>query len=540
MRRLLIFATLLVALFIPIIAFAQEGAQTLTFRGYLDATVPFKDYPITLNAGQSVLITAEAQSGNLDTLVELYDPNGRIVASNDDRNGETLDSALGYTAVNGGTYTVRMTRYQGAESSGHYLLTIVIGDSSVLEPLDSLTRLQLSGPTLTRDTTHFRIHYTLEGEDAVDPVYLEAVVLTAEEVWGVQIDQMGWAPPPQDGVLGGDHRYDVYLVDIIGRGESALGYASPQSIVGDNPYTEAIETAAGTSYLAIENDFRDVDGGTPISLMRATFAHEFNHAIQFGYDVNDAHNWIYEATASWIETAVFVKDEDATGYVEYAYQYPELCFGTTSDPGDGQLQYGEWTFLQHLVDVFGPRAPIALWENIAKYEGFEALEVTLHDFNAELTYTVATYRLKNLAREYALAPEFNATVWLENTITGIGRWSYTGRGIQELGANYFAIDLPAGTYYAGLVNDGGVLDLWAIGVTDNKLEIFPLGRGGNFDTTSYRYVYLMVFNPVYDEDVEDCRYYDYDIDITTGKAPPHAPVGSFDARHFQPLRSSGF
>jgi hypothetical protein len=236
-----------------------------------------------------------------------------------------------------------------------------------------------------------------------------------------------------------------------------------------------------------------------------------------------------------METAATNKDEDATGYVSYTYEYPELCFGTESDPGEGQLMYGEWTFIQMLVDLYGDTVIRELWENIAKYEGFEALEHTLEPHNTDIPYTVASYRLKNLARDYDLAPEFNATVWLENTIADIGRWTFTGDGIQELGANYFRVDLPAGVYYAGLVNDGGALDLWAIGVTSEKLEAIPLGRGGNFDQSRYDTVYLMVFNPVYDEDVNDCTYANYDIDVTPAKGAPGDPVMSFPAHHYEPL-----
>src|SRR5690606_28323233 len=122
----------------------------------------------------------------------------------------------------------------------------------------------------------------------------------------------------------------------IGSGEGALGYSAPETIIGDNPLTREIESRAATSYIAIENDFADVNfenRQTPITLMRATVAHEFHHAIQFGYDADEPHHWVFEATATWMETATMAKDQDATGYVAYAYTYPELCFGTGSDPG---------------------------------------------------------------------------------------------------------------------------------------------------------------------------------------------------------------
>jgi len=39
---------------------------------------------------------------------------------------------------------------------------------------------------------------------------------------------------------------------------------------------------------------------TPLDNIKVTAAHEFNHAIQFGYDYWE-ETWLMEATATWIE-----------------------------------------------------------------------------------------------------------------------------------------------------------------------------------------------------------------------------------------------
>lgn len=535
-RSRFVAAILIAMLLITGSVLAQDQPSISTFSGYIDSQVPMKEYPLEMQPGQAVLVIAEATSGDLDTVIYLLDSEGAIVSSNDDRSSDSYDSALGYISEEGGRYTLQVTRYEGSETSGYYRVTIKIGDERVLDELNSLTRIQLSGTMRTADTPHFRIHYTFEGVDSVDQPFVDAVVVAVEEVWETTIEEMGWPAPPDDGLLGGDSRYDIYLMDLVGSGEGALGYTSPESIVGDNPNSnDVVETRAGSSYIAVENDFDNVDGGTPVSLMRATVVHEFHHAVQFGFDVNDPHNWYYEATASWMETVVFPKDEDATGYVAYAYEYPELCFGTENDPGEGQLMYGDWTFLQMLVDLYGDNAVVDLWTSLAKYDGFEALEQMLAAHSADIPTTLASYRLKNLARDYDLAPDFNAAVWLENAITDIGRWAYTGEGVQELGANYFSVSMSAGTYYAGLVNDGGRLNLWAVGVTSDKVEAIPLGRGGNFDTSKYDETYLMVFNPTYSEAINDCTYARYDIDVTPAKGVPGDAVFSFPTRYFEPL-----
>lgn len=529
-----------ILLLMAVVGVGLASAQDQTYSGFINSTGTSKSYDFELAAGESVLIAAEATSGDLDTYLTLYDPTGASVAENDDRDpGQILDSALGYTATQAGTYTITISRYEPGDSSGNFVLNITYGDQSILSGLDTLLRVELSGTELILDTEHFRIHYTFEGEDATNEVYVDAVGRTMEEVWRIQIERLGWPIPPADGARGGDDRYDVYLEDLMGNDDGIFGYASPEDDFGDNPNTPTVEEYATSSYLALENDFIEIDepGTTPISLMRTTAAHEFHHSIQFGFDLNDAHDWYYEATAVWMETITFYKEEDATGYVEYNYQYPEICFGTTADPGDGQSQYGDWLFMQSLADAHGMEVVPKLWANIGEYEGFEALEKTLERYGDDIPTALARYRVQNLVRDYQLAPDFHATVWLENTIDAPGRWTYTGEGIQELGANYFAFSMPSGTYQVSLSGDNGELQLWTVGIRGDEATEFSLGRGAVLSNEGFDHMYLMVFNPVYDESVNDCVYSDYTMEVRPGRsADPVAATRTWDATNFQPLR----
>lgn len=543
MRKLSVCLSFVLLLLLPFSAIAQdEGITVIEHRGSIDSSVYYKEYTVTLEAGQSILITAERLDGDLDTFIELYSPSNLRVAFNDDRNTMQgiYDSALGYTAIASGDYTIRMTRYdfEVGTSSGNFLLTIRIGDERVLEALDELiTRVELSGPVETVGTDNFLIHYTTVGEDAVTQEYLNEVIAVVEEVWEIEIVQMGWPAPPSDNGFGGDDRYDIYIRDLIGSGEGALGITSPESFVGDNPATpDLIEENASSSYIVIENDMDSVAGagrGTPISLMRATVGHEFHHAIQFGYDAAEPNGWYFEATATYMEVAAMGKDEDATGYVVTAYTYPEICFATSTDPEDGNLRYGEWTFMDYMVRELGPQSLLELWANIAKFDHLDALDNTLALYNVTTPEIVSRWRLANLARDYELAEDFNATVWIENTIDDMGRWTFTGLGIQELSANYYTVQLEPGVYYAGLVNDGGTMALWAAGVTGEQLDAFPLGRGGSFDTTGYDHFYLMAFNPVYDNTPDECEYRSYSIDVSPGKEGGFLPALSLNARYFE-------
>lgn len=484
-----------------------------------------------------MLIIARATSGDLDTVLTLQDANGEVVAENDDFNPDTLDSALAYTITENGAYKVILEVFEGA-SYGDYTLTVEVGDESLFKIIEDMSRVELSGAALIRETPHFRIHYTLEGADDTTEAYVDAIVKTVEEVWTIQIDDKGWPEPPADREEGGDDRYDIYVASLKKSDGYTLGYTQPGETIGDNPNTDGHEDYASDSYIVIENDFseeRDSDLD-PISLMHATLTHEFNHAIQFGYDYADAHSWYYEATATWIETVTLPDDQDATGYVSYNYDYPELCFGTLADPDDGMLQYGEWLFIQSLVDVHGENIVHDLWDAVADYEGFEVLEETLAHYEESIQQALTRYRLQNLVRDYALAPQFEATVWLENTIRDTGSWTFTGDGIQEFGANYFYFKRPPGFYDIHLMGDGGFLNLWAVGIRGDEAEAFDLRRGGTIDTHGYDYVYLMVFNPVYDDNVDDCSYQGYSLDVQPGSETAQPPIAlTFDATHFEPL-----
>lgn len=514
---------------------AQGSSQTHT--GTISNSQPSQFFPVSVSAGQGLLITAEATSGTLDTYLILTDPNGNVVAENDDRGADILDSALAAVAEVSGTYTIEVTRYPEGQSTGGFELVIETGDSSITNRISELiVRVTFTGPVQVIDTPNFRIHYTTTGADRVTGDFLSAVTKAVEEFYTIQIVELGWDPPPSDGFLGGNDKYDVYIIDLIGQDEGTLGYASPDSIIGDNPNSIEVEQSAAISHLVIDNDYIADGIDDSIALMRATVAHEYNHAIQFGYDSSESHGWMYEATAVWMETVAAGKDQDATGYVSYAYEYPELCFGTLSDPNSGSLQYGEWTFIQMLSDLFGRDSIPQYWRQISEEDGWASLETFLGERGWQLPDALAAYRLKNLARDYRLAPEFDATVWLEDTINGIGIRA-SGDGVQELGANYIRFDLPPGRYEISIADSAGDLMVWAAGVLrGEKVEAIPLGRNGIFDSTPYDQVYLMVFNPEYDNNMDDCVYQTYSLTVESSAGTPITPQWIFPATYFEMLR----
>ncbi|MCC6804714.1 MAG: hypothetical protein IT319_17660 [Anaerolineae bacterium] len=524
-------------IWIVLLFFAAAGIaqaqETQSYSGRLNSTTDTQSYKFLLKLDDAVVITTTVPDGDLDTVLRLYSPSGELVAENDDATLGTRESRIAYIAREDGIYRVNVERYDST-TSGRFELEITIGGDSILE-----YGIDMSGTRQSVDSDHFRFHFTRSGGDAATPAFVDSIVQAFEDAWRIEIDQMGWPAPPTDDVMGGNNLYDVYIMDSIGTGEDALGFTSPEVFVGDNPNTPGIEEYASTSFIAIDNDFDAVEFSrdqNEVTVMRATAFHELHHAIQFGFDGAEPHHWLAEATSTWMETVAGGTDQDATGYVATAFDYPELCLGTTAQ--NESIMYGEWTFMQFLTDEFGKDTVQQLWRSIADYEGFDALDNLLEGFGTTVPLEVARYRIKNLARDYKLAPLFNATVWLENSITAPGVWTYgeSGSGVQQLGANYFEFRAPRSVYDVELRSSNRRLELWAIGLQKSGLDAFALGRGGGINTNNYERMYLMVFNPAYDNNVNDCSYTDYQIAVMPGKGTTNPVDSVWNRTYFAPLK----
>jgi hypothetical protein len=499
------------------------AAQESIYTGTLDDTRTAFTLQIELTAGESLSVFALATSGTLDTLLTLIDSTGRVVISNDDRTVVDLNSAIGYTSAQGGSYTLSLSRASWRPTAGDYRLTITIGDRSVLSALATdASTIRLSGPTETRETDHFRILYTRSGEDGVDGAYLQIVESTLEWVWEQQVGRLGWPAP----ILPMASRIDVYLMDLIDEDSdfgSILGINHGDFATGDNPNTPDVIEAGSASTIRLDNDYAEyADEDHPLVWLRSTAAHEFHHSIQRGYDALEPMRWYMEATAEWIATLVVPEDDAAFERVEDNYRYAHICFGAFDLESMG-LMYGDWPFLAMLGLHYGKETPYRLWENIARYDGFEALERLAESLGTTLADMLAEYRLRNLLRDYPFAERFGrVSVWSSDTLERRGRLS--GYGMQELAANYITVDLPAGVYEVSVDPDGGRLGLWAVGIRDAVASIFRLGDSGVIDTRAHDELYLMVFNPDYDDNLSECSYATYTLHTQSVNGAVDLPV----------------
>ncbi|MCU0480131.1 MAG: DUF6055 domain-containing protein [Anaerolineae bacterium] len=509
-------------------ALAESGITE--YRGKIDEKTPTMRYPVKLEFGEGFIAIAEATSGDLDTQLFVYNAQDEILAHNDDRNREDYNSEVAFIANATDTYFLEITSYEA--TMGDYYLTVDIMPANQIQ---DNSRIGFSGMPTFYDTPNFRVHYTLGGADFVTEEYVKLVAQTMEEVYQLQVLGMGWKMPPSDSARGGDGRYDVYLIDLVNELDGGiLGFARPENF--ERARGNAIRNTSA-SFLALDNNY-ELEDENPIPLMRSTAAHEFHHAIQFGYDDNEPHFWYYEATATWMEAVTFPSAQDATRYVEYVFDYPEICFGAqqNADP-TGLLMYGTWMFMQSMADNYGYDSVRQLWENIALYDGWEPLIQTISAYDDNLIHAIARYHLQNIVRDYKYTPVFKEeTVWLDSTITALGLWSHAGAGVQELGANYIELALINGIYDISLENTNqNELQLWALGVSGDVADVYDLGKGGTIIIKNYDHVYLMVMNNHYDDDLSYCEYATYQIHVGVGTSQPLAPAYQQFAEFFIPL-----
>jgi hypothetical protein len=91
-------------------------------------------------------------------------------------------------------------------------------------------------------------------------------------------------------------------------------------------------------------------------------AHELNHSCQFAYDFADG-DFIYEATAVWMEDVVFDSVNDYEFFIPDFQSRPErtLSFATYTD----SYMYGGAVFVHYLADVYGgPVVARDMWEDL--------------------------------------------------------------------------------------------------------------------------------------------------------------------------------
>jgi hypothetical protein len=237
-----------------------------------------------------------------------------------------------------------------------------------------LSRPSLSGAkTYDSPSGYFKIHYATIGSDTVYqasvdtnpadgvPDYVNKCGQIFDSVLYFETVTLGYQSPPTDGTGGGDSRYDVYLMAL----SNVFGYTQPEQ---PSPYPSY------TSYIVLDNDYIGFGYPNVLDPLRVTAAHEFFHAIQFGYDIEefDKYYWM-EISSVWMEDMAYDYVNDYLNYLRYFFSKPWVSLESTTDPIH---PYGSCVWAFFLQERFDTTIMRDIWTKCGEVSGENVIPAT--------------------------------------------------------------------------------------------------------------------------------------------------------------------
>jgi len=211
-----------------------------------------------------------------------------------------------------------------------------------------------------------------DGDPATVPAWVTVNKAVFEFVWTQEVGRLGYRAPLGDGtsaVNGGDARFDVYLTDIGDGG--VYGYCATD----DPAATGAAAKRQVSAYCAVDDDFDPAQfpEASGERALAVTAAHEFFHAIQFGYDWRE-DLWFLEGTAAWVEDEVY---DDVNENVLYLLKASALRHPAVPvDLSASGFQYGSWIFWRYLSERFGAAIVRDSWDRAVGGEAYSIRAAT--------------------------------------------------------------------------------------------------------------------------------------------------------------------
>ncbi|MGD1045539.1 MAG: MXAN_6640 family putative metalloprotease [Bacteroidota bacterium] len=229
----------------------------------------------------------------------------------------------------------------------------------------------------------FRIHYDTTGSDTpalliADQTqalpntyeeYIDSVGAVFDYCWTFQIDSLGYNPPAPHLGPSGNPEYDIYIENI---GPDTFGYTNWD----DSTQVASPPNSAPRywTYTVVDNDFLEFRT-KGIDALRATAAHEFQHAIHLGgyglWDVRD--EFFFELSAGWMEGVTFPSVHDyfydvADYFTSFRDANGSLPFFNNSEYGS---ERGIWG--QFIAKRFGRDIMRKIWEFMITEEAMPAI-----------------------------------------------------------------------------------------------------------------------------------------------------------------------
>ena len=231
----------------------------------------------------------------------------------------------------------------------------------------------------TRETTHFVLHYTTQGDWAVPsldadrngyPDFIDAAAKSWEEVYAREVGQLGYPAPKLTATADGtvSNKFHVYFKDM-----PYYGYCVPENV--EYAPVNGFPSGTASAWIVVENDFYgfppndvDVTGLETIrtGALEVTQAHEFMHALQFNLNVYQS-GWLMESHATWAEDAVYDEINDWHWYINRFFATPSL-------PIFNRYVYGSAFFQNWISENYGVNAPRQIWEKAKSMSAADAIK----------------------------------------------------------------------------------------------------------------------------------------------------------------------
>ena len=235
---------------------------------------------------------------------------------------------------------------------------------------------QLAAPALVGEATfdsppgHFKVHYATSGTDAPPltdsnsngtPDWVETVAATLENVYS-SYSSLGYQPAPTTSGTA----YNIYLRDLAPLNYYGVTTSGVAAVSATYPY-------AVTSWMELDNNYTDdiyhPTTYTPLQSLQITAAHEYHHAIQYGYNFY-FDVWYAEATSTWLEDELYDSVNQLYNYIPPWFSNSILKLDLdpqhedTDDSDPKGAGYGRWIFNRYLVERHGPTMVRAAWETV--------------------------------------------------------------------------------------------------------------------------------------------------------------------------------
>ncbi len=384
--------------------------------------------------------------------------------------------------------------------------------------------------TVTSSRGRFKIYYNRTGSQAVDltdadtngiPDYVDEVARTFENVWDLQIDQLGYLAPPSDG----DGVYDVYIRSLAN--QSVYGLTYPEA---------SQEGHTSSSYMEIDNNYTDRIYATKgLDGLRVTAAHEFYHAVQFAYydDISTAA-WWHELTATWMEDVAYTEVNDYYQYIPNFFSFPDASL----DQFDIHV-FGASVYAHYLEQVYGRASVRRSWEVLKERKPSDD---SLEHYDAGMPaggfaevfprFAIWNYFTDSRTRSgyYSEAASY-PLVSVNTVLPGPGSPVTQSGTVDHLGAEYirvFPSTLPGGLR-AAFTLDGDATWTFLVLLIGQQVEVVWASDPSRIEIPDVKSYEEIVYVPVVTS-LEGVRFdYSYTLSVDEGIQSASNPVGDMNA-----------